>query len=65
MKRSFMATFLILLIAVSMVACGRANDNIGNDNENASTASQKQTEYLEAIPEEYFENAEQQGQVFR
>ena len=48
-----------------MVACDRANDNIGNDNGNASTASQKQTEYLEAIPEEYFENAEQQGQVFR
>lgn len=65
MKRSFMATFLILLIAVSMVACGRANDNIGNDNGNASTASQKQTKYLEAIPEEYFENAEQQGQVIQ
>lgn len=65
MKRSFMATFLILLIAVSMVACGRANDNIGNDNGNASTASQKQTEYLEAIPRSILKMQNNRDRSFR
>lgn len=93
-EKVFEAVFLILLLVVSVAACGQANGNSRGDDgsapdvsqteqntqenisefeqaetsevaEGAESASQKQTEYIGAIPAAYFENSDQPGQVIQ
>ena len=51
MKRPFMAIFLILLIVVSMAACGQANGNSSGDSGSSPAASQTERNTQENISE--------------
>lgn len=69
MKRPFMAIFLILLIVVSMAACGQANGNSSGDSGSSPAASQTEqntqentSEPAQAEPSETAESVESVSQ---
>lgn len=63
MKHLMITLLIIVLIAAGLSACTPAVEKSGGDDSSTSTVAQ--TEYLDEIPAEYFEESDQQGEVIQ